>query len=758
MFLKYGFVLFASILTCATAHAAVYTVGTVGACTHSTIADAAAAAEAHPGADTIHVAFANGNPTLFQQAITISASEDLDIVGGFTDCSQAQSSGSHSVIDGSGGDTAPVFSITVGTGAHVRLSYLTIQHGDENGSGNGGGIYFTGTGVLELNHVAVTQNVAGAAGGGIYADGDSYGAGELVIGTDVAIVGNTAGTNGGGIATSNTQITMTQPDSYIANNHAPNGLGGGIYVIGAWTTRVLLGSSGFGNAGAIYLNDAKSGGGIAVQGYFVTHGAELHLFSTDPARPMRIKGNTASVAGGGVFFADNYTAYSLWAWNAWIEDNIAPRGAALFATTLADRIAFNDPAHRPDGAIDCPVGKPCGGIVGNVAEDAAAQLTGGIIEADDDAYFSLNRIAVDGNTGRYVFSDDHPLTLVARNVAITGNTTAGSVIWTDNDNDDIELTNVTIAGNSIGDSTVLRFGNDSSGSNGKLSRSIVWQPGKTTLHLAGDPLDLFDFMVSERNSVDGGNTPYVFQYDPRFVDPQHGDFSLRAGSPAVDFTTTVGGDNFDLYSNPRDVKLPVVANLFPRDLGAIERQTLQPLVLNSNFDADLRLWNVANAGATSWDTSKNVTGAPGSGSAHVTAPSAVIGTQTGGIVQCVHLPGPGIYALNGWGHGTGTAVTAGDIAELYWEYRKSGGENCTSGAPNATGTLTLSNGNSWSKPATPATIEVTEQDWTYTSSIAVTLVAVENGSGGAPTNAWFDGVTLAIEGEDTIFSGSFESP
>jgi hypothetical protein len=250
----------------------------------------------------------------------------------------------------------------------------------------------------------------------------------------------------------------------------------------------------------------------------------------------------------------------------------------------------------------------------------------------------------------------------------------------------------------------------------------------------------------------------VFQYDPRFVDPQHGDFSLRAGSPAVDFTTTVGGDNFDLYSNPRDVKLPVVANLFPRDLGAIERQTLQPLVLNSNFDADLRLWNVANAGATSWDTSKNVTGAPGSGSAHVTAPSAVIGTQTGGIVQCVHLPGPGIYALNGWGHGTGTAVTAGDIAELYWEYRKSGGENCTSGAPNATGTLTLSNGNSWSKPATPATIEVTEQDWTYTSSIAVTLVAVENGSGGAPTNAWFDGVTLAIEGEDTIFSGSFESP
>ncbi len=195
-----------------------------------------------------------------------------------------------------------------------------------------------------------------------------------------------------------------------------------------------------------------------------------------------------------------------------------------------------------------------------------------------------------------------------------------------------------------------------------------------------------------------------------------------------------------------------------RDLGAIERQTLQPLVLNSDFDADLRLWDTAIAGTTTWDTSKNVSGAPGSGSAHVTAPNASTGSQVGGLVQCVHLPGPGIYALNGWGHGTGTTVTAGDIAELYWEYRKTGGESCTGGAPNATGTQVLSSGNSWSKPATPAYIEVTAQDWTYTSSIAVTLVAVENGASGPPTNAWFDGITLSIKGEDTIFAGSFEGP
>jgi predicted outer membrane repeat protein len=757
MFLRYGFALFASILTSATAHAAIYTVGTDDACTHTDIASAAATADAHPGPDTIHVAYNLYNPDLLGQAIAFTANEQVDLVGGFANCSQATSDGNHSTIDGLGGATDPVFSITVGAGGHVRMSYLTIQRGDQNGSeGKGGGIYFTGSGVLELNHTTIAQNTAGN-GGGIYAESTGPGA-ELVIGTDVAIVGNTARTDGGGIFSNDVQVTMTQADSYIANNHAPNGRGGGVFIIGSQPSRFYLGSSGFGNAGAIYLNDARLGGGVAVQGYFVTQGAELHLFTTDPARPVRIKGNTASEKGGGIYFADNGAPYSLWAWNAWIEDNIAPQGAAMFGIQLAGAIAFNDPSHRPAGSVDCPVGSPCGGIVGNAAEDQAAQPTGGVVEANFDGYWYLNRIAITGNTGRYLFRDDHKLYFFARHVAMTDNVVSGSLISTDNDNDHIQLDNTTIAGNTIGDSTVLRYGNDSAGINGRLYRTIIWQPGKTTLHISGDPIDLLDDMVSERSSVDGGNTPYVVQQDPRFVDPAHGDYSLRAGSPAVDRTTSVAGDSVDLYSNPRDVELPMTFNFGVRDLGAIERQTLQPLVLNSDFDADLRLWNTAIAGSTSWDATRNATGAPGSGSAHVTAPSAVTGTQIGGIVQCVHLPGPGTYALNGWGHGTGTMFTAGDIAELYWEYRKSGGENCTGGAPNATGTQVLSNSNSWSRPATPAYIQVTAQDWTYTSSIAVTLVAVENGASGAPTNAWFDGVTLGIEGEDTIFAGSFENP
>lgn len=79
-------------------------------------------------------------------------------------------------------------------------------------------------------------------------------------------------------------------------------------------------------------------------------------------------------------------------------------------------------------------------------------------------------------------------------------------------------------------------------------------------------------MVSERTSVDGGNTPHVIVQDPRFVDPAHGDYSLIAGSPAVDYSVSVAGDSTDLYGSPRDVDLPIVTNFFTRDLGAIERQ------------------------------------------------------------------------------------------------------------------------------------------------------------------------------------------
>jgi predicted outer membrane repeat protein len=743
------------LLIAAQAQAEVYTVG--AGCTYASIDEALQAAEMHPGADTIHIV---SNRTYNQQAIAFSTAQQLDVIGGFADCSQAASDGSHAITEG--GPFNPVFRITVDSGGLVRLSYLTIEHGSAGDTGKGGGIYFKGNGTLELDHATVTQNSAGF-GGGIYAEGIGTDT-QLVIGTDVAIVGNTAHSDGGGIVNHGATMTMIAPDSYVANNHAPNGSGGGLLILADDRKAVsFLGSSGFGNAGAVYLNDASYGGGIAVLA--TDNLAEVNLFSTDPARPMRVNGNSASIEGGGIYLGKSTGALpqaSLKVWYAYLDDNIAPDGAAIDIRTPQGTVFFNVPGQRPSGSIDCPLGKPCGGINGNGAINDAAQSQGAIVDIAASGAARFHRMEFRDNTGFNVLRTPafRAGGLETQHVAITDNILAGSVIAAaDSMGADgfVDIEDTTIAGNTIGAAfTVLQLSN-AIGLN-KLHRSIVWQPGKITLVLAGTGapvLDLLDDMVSERHSVDPDGTASVMEQDPRFVDPAHGDYSLRAASPAVDVAASVANDSQDLDSNPRDVDLPIVGNVHgKRDLGAIERQTLQPLVLNSGFDADLRLWNVATAGVTTWDSARNASGAVGSGSAHITQSNAATGAQVSGLVQCVHLPGPGIYALNGWGHGTGTMVTAGDIAELYWEYRKNGAENCTSGAPNATGTQVLSNGNSWSRPATPTYIAVTAQDWTYNSSIAVTLVAVENGASGAPTNAWFDGVTLGI---DTIFADNFEN-
>lgn len=195
---------------------------------------------------------------------------------------------------------------------------------------------------------------------------------------------------------------------------------------------------------------------------------------------------------------------------------------------------------------------------------------------------------------------------------------------------------------------------------------------------------------------------------------------------------------------PRSIDLPIVANRNGAfDLGAYERQTLVPLVLNGDFDIDANLWSPTGTGSTIWTADANAAGGPSSGSVFVSGTPFT----AAGISQCIHLPGPARYALTGWGR---NAVDTNSTS-LRWSFRRNGGENCKDGPPQRTGDLILSDVTKWGRPA-PFPVDVGPAEWTDNSSITIELVV-----SGRDPRGWFDGITLdAANLDDRIFANGFD--
>ncbi|MEO8673444.1 MAG: hypothetical protein ABI411_19180 [Tahibacter sp.] len=738
------------------AGAKTFAVGRGAGCTHTTIQSAIDAAKANRGADTIRI---TRSLRYTRQALVVDTRESLAILGGFAQCNQAASDGNATTIDGAGGATDPVVRIAADTGALVQLDGLTIQGGDEDGDGYGGGIYFRGNGILDINHSTISANVAGY-GGGIYAWGTGREA-ELVIGEGVQISSNVARYSGGGVYVEGLEMSMLGADSWIAFNRATGvleastgnwqgGYAGGLMVLsGALPAYAYVGSSGIGQAGPIYFNEARYGGGVAVVAHQTT--AELDLFTTDPTRPMRVKSNHARVAGGAIYQSNPGDGVSnVRADYTFVEDNAAPRGAAIYANYQDAWIGFNTGATHV-AARACPLNLICGGIIGNFG-DENGQPSGGIIERGDLAPAWFERIAISGNSARNLIraigdgSDDEIVDVSTHNVLITDNQVSETLIASDDaswrdQTGRLHLEDTTIAGNLIGGDAVLHISNKPN-IPGSIRRSIVWQPGKATLQSTGARFDVVDVIASEVDSLQAGRNGQLA--DPRFVDPERSDFRLRAGSPAVDATTVNdAGGTRDVFGLLRNYDLPPVPNLGGlRDIGAIERREIMPLLVNPDFDNDYHLWTDDNAIST-WDNSQNAAGQAGSGSIRVTQSTAL--PIIVGLSQCVHVPGPGTYALNGWGRSGAGALANRDYVYLYWEVRRDGGEDCNSGAPDASGRHFLSSQNAWRKPESPALIDVPGGEWTRMASIKITLVVAENGITWPPTTiGWFDGISLEL--------------
>jgi hypothetical protein len=775
--------LLASLSLASVAHGAVFTVGTpvaAGQCTHGTIQSAINAATTSTGADTIRL---TRSLTYEPEANSINTSQELIIEGGYASCTQAAADGQNTVVSGAGGATEPVFRITVNSGGYVRLRRLTISGGDEDGDGRGGGIYFRGNGVLDIRDSLITANVAGN-GGGIYAEGLGSDA-ELVIGSNVIVSNNTARNSGGGIVADQLEMSMLEPGSILLGNEAlgnllGTGLGGGLYVRAGTRSSYAYIGSGLGNLGAIRSNRAIHGGGVAIggtgDGQVSFEEARLLLYATEPGKPGLISGNVAEVSGGGIYLASFNSEFNgnilaaAQIWYGAIEDNAAPNGAAMAvrgsdeAFTLPGQSAFAtiNVGAAPAGAVACPQSAHCGGIVRNIAEDRFGEPTNGATilgselgsvhlgeSPQQQATPGSGGLLIRENRGGRLFDvvDDEPCDVFLRNALVTANAYTLGLARVTCDGF-LSVADATIAGNNISAGPLFV----ATDADVRLRNTIIWVPGVTVLSRSGGSQQVSSVISIETNSL--GGSPGAVLLTPRFVDPERGDFSLRAGSPAVDYAPPITGDDRDLLGLPRDLDMPLKINTGGvRDVGAYERQGVQPLVLNADFDfSDLRLWT-RFVGA--WDGTQNVSGASGSGSwsysaTGLTVPRVFVGQQ------CIHIPGPALYRLNGRGRGGGSTIPTRDFAVLSWEFRRSGSEQCNVGAPDVSGELTVGAGVNWGTASIPAEIVVLPGDWTPTSSITITLTAVDGGTVSPRSiSAWFDGIVLSVNG-DPVFADGFE--
>jgi hypothetical protein len=466
--------------------------------------------------------------------------------------------------------------------SNVTLKSLDIRNGTNiNGAANtyGGGIHFDGNGSLVLDTVWVRNNSA-RYGGGINFNGNGGFAGMTVL-ANTRVLNNTAANSGGGVrVTGNAFMSMLYDNTAVWFNHAPDGYGGGINVVGP--ARVDIASPGQSNVGVVYSNDARYGGGIAVTaGSSDGDDASLQLYTVDPARPVRIQGNFASSSGGGVYLK-SYIGFpalnsaAMCAFDFRIDFNGAPEGSAIHVDSDSDftgpwgSYAFlNETNSRcsdiPPFAQRCAPGVPCNEFEGNASVDAAGSATlGAAIFIGDDSFLFGDRFTMTGNDGGYAVRGTTGFEV--SNCLLARNDVTRQLLRA-------EGGSVGINSCTIVDNTILSTNSIYAGGSLTLADTIIDQPGNNALGYGGNPNDL---VVSYVLSSDVSTLPAIQGVAigrPTFVNAAGGNYRLALNSLGIDFAPPIVGDDRDLDNNPHDQDLQEVGNLYGvRDLGAYERQ------------------------------------------------------------------------------------------------------------------------------------------------------------------------------------------
>jgi len=244
--------------------------------------------------------------------------------------------------------------LTVGSGAGVNLSGLTVANGKT--TGNGGGIDNAGT--LTVEGSTISRNSSSIANNG-NGGGGMFNSGTATV-TDSTISGNTETSAGGGGGIENAGGTLTVTDSTISGNSAADG--GGIqnanYNLTTGTVTVT--------DSTISDNTAGKGGGIF----------DVSAVTTVEDSTIAGNGATATTDGGGGIYL--LTSASATVEDSTISGNTASGGSSSIynegsTITLAGDIL----------ATGAPAGGECSGSKSQIFVDAGYNI-------DDDGTCGLS--------------------------------------------------------------------------------------------------------------------------------------------------------------------------------------------------------------------------------------------------------------------------------------------------------------------------------------------------------------------------------
>ena len=565
-----------------------------GACTYSSIQ---AAINAATSGDSITVADAGTNYTekltITDKSLSISSCPCNHQVCLFD---TTHNTLTNVTLSGAGGANAPVLKIVTtnaGNPITVNLDRVTIQDGHSGGT-DGGGISFSGVGALNLTRTNVTSNKANyGAGINFKANG---GDATLTIKHDTFVTYNTAAQSGGGIRVEGNGATLNVNDksTWIAFNEATGGLGGGVEIL--YPALANIGSPGYLAGGVIYENTAKYGGGIADLGV-------LFLYTTDPLHPVAIDNNTATSTGGGLYVGGGWSACMK---DFRITNNIAQEGTGIYSDVDGNGFGgdvFIAPVHGACPVLDplgvsCDASQVCNLAQGNIARavlNGNQATNGAAILLQSGSNFRADRLAVRDNVGGYALRalgntiDPSLFTDVnLSNCLFAGNTVNHELLLTSDGNAHTEVTNCTLAHDTIGGARVIAADDTMT-----LDYNIIDEGNIPALAFSGSQSSLENLYNIADNTTGMASTPYNIQTTPTFVDAAHGDYRLFYGirngvhvrSAGIDYGPPVTGDDRDIRGQPHDQA--ITSPLFgDRDLGAYEMQGLGDRIFIDTFGDD----------------------------------------------------------------------------------------------------------------------------------------------------------------------------